>query len=120
MKLLQIEQDGTVYSYVKGLPDKLLVIKFGATWNKGCISLQPLLEQLNGDYINSGLVVFAQVDVDKCGVSAGELGVRALPTTKLFKNGLQLSEVVGDSIHAIRAAVEAIIGHAAPQVPTQQ
>ena len=76
---------------MKGSTDKLLVIKFGATWNKGCISLQPLLEQLNGDYINTGLVVFAQVDVDKCGVSAGELGVEAIPTTKLFQNGQQLS-----------------------------
>lgn len=49
---------------------------------------------------------FYKLDVDEVPDVAQELGVRAMPTFLVFKNGEKVAEVVGANEKAIRAAVE--------------
>jgi thioredoxin 1 len=49
---------------------------------------------------------FYKLDVDQVPDVAQELGVRAMPTFLLFKNGEKLSEVVGANPKALEAAIK--------------
>ncbi|KAI7200875.1 hypothetical protein KC352_g19527, partial [Hortaea werneckii] len=46
------------------------------------------------------------IDVDDVPEVAQELGVRAMPTFFLFKNGEKVSEVVGANPKALEAAIQ--------------
>lgn len=49
---------------------------------------------------------FYKIDVDDVPEVAQELGVRAMPTFFLFKNGEKVSEVVGANPKALEAAIQ--------------
>ena len=49
---------------------------------------------------------FYKLDVDEVPDVAQELGVRAMPTFLIFKNGEKVGEVVGANERAIKAAIE--------------
>ena len=49
---------------------------------------------------------FYKIDVDEVPDVAQELGVRAMPTFMLFKNGDKIEEVVGANVAALEAAVQ--------------
>ena len=51
-------------------------------------------------------VKFYKLDVDEVPDVAQELGVRAMPTFLIFKNGEKVAEVVGANERAVKAAVE--------------
>jgi thioredoxin 1 len=50
-------------------------------------------------------VKFYKIDVDEVPDVAQELGIRAMPTFLLFKNGEKVGEVVGANARAIEAAI---------------
>lgn len=52
---------------------------------------------------------FIKLDVDDVPDVAQELGIRAMPTFIVFKNGEKLNEVVGANPKALLAAVEAAV-----------
>ena len=56
---------------------------------------------------------FVKVDVDDVPDVAQELGVRAMPTFILFKNGEKAAEVVGMNPPALLAAIEKLAGPSA-------
>ena len=49
---------------------------------------------------------FYKVDVDQVPEVAQELGVRAMPTFMLFKNGEKVADVVGANPKALEAAIQ--------------
>lgn len=49
---------------------------------------------------------FYKIDVDELSEVAQELGIRAMPTFMLFKNGEKVEEVVGANEKALKAAIE--------------
>ena len=51
-------------------------------------------------------VDFYKIDVDAVPDVAQELGIRAMPTFLVFKDGEKVEEVVGANERAIRAAVD--------------
>ena len=51
-------------------------------------------------------VEFYKIDVDEVPDVAQELGIRAMPTFLVFKDGEKVEEVVGANEKAIRAAVD--------------
>lgn len=49
---------------------------------------------------------FYKIDVDELPDVAQELGIRAMPTFLVFKDGEKVGEVVGANPNAIKAAIE--------------
>jgi len=50
---------------------------------------------------------FFKLDVDEVADVAQELGIRAMPTFMIFKNGEKVAEVVGANPKALEAAIKA-------------
>lgn len=74
-----------------------------ATWCGPCKVIAPKIVDLAKKYTN---VKFYKLDVDEVPDVAQELGVRAMPTFLIFKNGEKVDEVVGANERAVVAAIE--------------
>ncbi|KAM3424190.1 hypothetical protein BST61_g11269 [Cercospora zeina] len=83
--------------------DKLSVIDCYATWCGPCKVIAPQVSKLADEFNNA---TFYKLDVDELPDVAQELGVRAMPTFYLFKNGEKVKEVVGANLNALRAAIQ--------------
>ena len=81
--------------------DKLLLVKFGATWCGPCKQIKSHLEKLAETESN---VIVIDIDVD----DAKELDwdwaseVENLPTFRFIRNGVQLEEYSGSKIEKIQ------------------
>ena len=82
-----------------------MVIDCFATWCGPCKVIAPEVVKLSKKYTSTR---FYKLDVDEVPDVAHELGVRAMPTFLLFKNGEKVGEVVGANKQALEAAVEKI------------
>ncbi|KFA49125.1 hypothetical protein S40293_07082 [Stachybotrys chartarum IBT 40293] len=71
-----------------------VLIDFYATWCGPCKVIAPLLVQHSNEETFKD-VYFAKVDIEEVPDLATELGIRAMPTLVLFKNGEKLEETVG-------------------------
>lgn len=73
-------------------------------------SLQKNAEQLLTSYFRFSDTYpnarFYKLDVDEVPDVAQELGIRAMPTFLLFKNGEKIGEVVGANPKALEAAIQ--------------
>ena len=72
--------------------DKLTLVDFWATWCGPCRMLSPIVEELAAETPD---VVFAKVDVDQNPELAMGLGINAVPTLILFKDGQAVDRVMG-------------------------
>jgi len=82
---------------------ELVVLDCFATWCGPCKAIAPRVAQLSEKMSN---VKFYKIDVDEVPDVAQELGIRAMPTFLLFKNGDKLGEVVGANPHALEEAIK--------------
>jgi len=82
--------------------DKLLVLDCFAVWCGPCKVISPKVVEFSDKYPN---VRFYKIDVDEVPDVAQELGIRAMPTFLLFKNGEKVGEVVGANARALEAAI---------------
>ncbi|GAA5921588.1 hypothetical protein JCM3775_003119 [Rhodotorula graminis] len=83
--------------------DKLVIIDFWATWCGPCKVIGPVFEKLEPKFENIG---FFKCDVDAQEEVAGEVGIKAMPTFALFKNGEKVGTVVGADPNKLKAALE--------------
>jgi thioredoxin 1 len=51
---------------------------------------------------------FVKIDVDEVPDVAQELGIRAMPTFLIFKDGEKVQEVVGANPQALKAAIDKV------------
>ncbi|KAF2241021.1 thioredoxin [Trematosphaeria pertusa] len=89
--------------------DKLLVLDCLATWCGPCKVIAPQVVKFSDAYPTAR---FYKLDVDEVPDVAQELGIRAMPTFLLFKNGEKVAEVVGANPKALEAAIKANIPEA--------
>jgi thioredoxin 1 len=74
--------------------DHPVLVDFWAEWCMPCKMMEPVLEELAGEY--DGSLSVARVNVDEEGDLAMRYNVVSIPTLLLFKNG----EIVGEHIGA--------------------
>ncbi|KIW60318.1 thioredoxin [Exophiala xenobiotica] len=86
--------------------DKLVVVDCFATWCGPCKVIAPELVKFSESPEFKDKVAFYKIDVDEVPDIAQELGVRAMPTFMLFKNGEKVGEVVGANKKALEQAIK--------------
>jgi thioredoxin 1 len=84
-------------------PTTLVVLDCFATWCGPCKVISPKVDKFSEQYSQAK---FFKVDVDEVSDVAQELGIRAMPTFLLFKNGEKVGEVVGANERALEAAIK--------------
>lgn len=82
------------------IPDKLIVIKFGAEWCPPCKALAPIMdtvattiESLPNLYEDK--IIMGSIDVDANPISSTKYGIRSIPAILFIKNGEVLEKLVG-------------------------
>ncbi|MEX2161551.1 MAG: thioredoxin [Anaerolineales bacterium] len=73
--------------------EKPVLLEFGAVWCQPCRILEPVLEELAGEWGEN--VKVAKLDVDEATQITMDYQVLSVPTTMLFKNGEVLERIVG-------------------------
>lgn len=69
-----------------------VLVDFYADWCGPCKMAEPVLQELSDTYKDK--VTFLKVDVDNNQI-AGKFGVMSIPTTILFKGGVEIGRQVG-------------------------
>ncbi|KAI9376407.1 thioredoxin-like protein [Aspergillus egyptiacus] len=90
---------------VMNAPGPVLLDCF-ATWCGPCKAIAPKVEEFAKAYPD---ITFYQIDVDELSDVAAELGVRAMPTFYIFKNGQKGDAIVGANPPALEAAIKAAV-----------
>ena len=83
-----------------------MILDCYAEWCGPCKSIAPKLDQWSEEYTD---VKFYKVDVEKVPDVAQELGVSAMPTFILFKDGQKVTEVVGAVLPAIEEGIKSLL-----------
>ncbi|ETN42133.1 thioredoxin [Cyphellophora europaea CBS 101466] len=85
---------------------RVVLVDCFATWCGPCKMIAPKVSAMSQEEKYKDSVDFYKIDVDEVPDVAQELGIRAMPTFLVFKNGEQVEEIVGANERAIRAAVD--------------
>ncbi len=84
-----------------------MVLDCFATWCGPCKIIAPEVVALSKKYEAAR---FYKLDIDEVPDIAQELGIRAMPTFLIFKDGEKVGEVVGANKGALEAAVQGAVG----------
>jgi thioredoxin 1 len=70
-----------------------VLVKFEAEWCGPCKAMKPMVDEIATEY--SGRLTVATVDIEDNQQTVYRMGVRAVPTVVLFKNGEVFAQKVG-------------------------
>ena len=70
----------------------ILVVDFWAEWCGPCKRMMPILESVESSISH---VTFAKVDTEKNQKLTSQMEITALPTLLIFKDGKQVSKLIG-------------------------
>lgn len=78
---------------IQGSMERPVLVDFWADWCNPCQALMPVLAKLAEEY--NGQFILAKVNSDEQQAIAQQLGVRSLPTVKVFVKGQPVNEFTG-------------------------
>lgn len=87
---------------VSELPEGVVAVKLSTTWCMPCKTLSQSFPK-----IENATLAAVDADDETSEFLGLEFGVRNIPTTLIFKDGVYKSKVVGDKPDAIQAAINA-------------
>ena len=73
--------------------DQPVLVDFSATWCGPCKRLEPIVEEIAGDF--TGRLKVVKVDIDQAPTTAQKFNVMSVPTLILFQDGAVKDQVVG-------------------------
>ncbi|KAH6958435.1 thioredoxin-like protein [Fusarium avenaceum] len=82
--------------------DKAVLVDCFATWCGPCKAISPILNKLSEQDALSKSIHFVKFDVDELPDLTADLGVRAMPTFFVFKNGDKVDQLVGADPQALQ------------------
>ena len=105
--MLEITQENFEKEVIKS--DKPVLIDFWAPWCMPCKIIAPTVEKLAEEM--GATIKVSKSNVDEAPDIATELSVMNIPTLVLFKNGKEISRMIGvNSKDAIEAKIKSAIG----------
>lgn len=109
--IVQLDEQNFMQVVVEASDTTPVLVDFWADWCEPCKNLMPILEKLAIEY--NGAFVLAKLDTEAHPNIAQQLGIRSLPTVKLFKDRQLVNEFMGALPESeVRAFIEANIGPA--------
>jgi thioredoxin 1 len=72
---------------------KPILVEFGAVWCQPCKVLEPILEELAGEWGDT--VTVAKMDVDEAVQITTDFQILSVPTMMLFKDGQMVERMTG-------------------------
>ena len=70
-----------------------VLVDFYADWCGPCKMAEPILDELSETY--KGKLNLVKINVDENQATSGKYGVMSIPTTILFKDGIEIGRQVG-------------------------
>lgn len=85
----------------------IVVVDFFATWCWPCKMIAPYLEKMETQY--AGKVSFYKVDVDKQQYLSATQEIRAMPTLKVFRNGINEETIVWADLDGLVRTIDRLL-----------
>jgi thioredoxin 1 len=72
-----------------------VLVDFWAPWCAPCRAIAPVVEEISGEL--NGKLKVVKMNVDENTEVPGKLGIRSIPTLKVFVNGSEVDQMIGSA-----------------------